>query len=282
MAKKSLGRGLDALLESYSEEQEEKRVMTVSVYDIDTNPDQPRKSFDEEKLKELSASLKQHGIVQPLIVKKHDDRFIIVAGERRYRAARMAGIKTVPCILSEAGEEQLQEISLIENIQREDLNPMEEAAAVKFLMDQHDLTQEEVAARLGKSRPAIANTLRLMNLPENIRALIKSGKLTSGHGKVLAGIDDREMLMELGVKAAEESWSVRKLEDTVRLLNGAKKRRKQPLSKELKQVTAALRDRLGARVSVSGNDEKGRIILHYYSKDDLNNILAGLLGEDDL
>ena len=282
MAKKSLGRGLDALLESYSEEQEEKRVMTVSVYDIDTNPDQPRKSFDEEKLKELSASLKQHGIVQPLIVKKHDDRFIIVAGERRFRAARMAGIKTVPCILSEAGEEQLQEISLIENIQREDLNPMEEAAAVKFLMDQHDLTQEEVAARLGKSRPAIANTLRLMNLPESIRALIKAGKLTSGHGKVLAGLEDKQKLEELGIKAAEEGWSVRKLEDTVRLLNGARKRKQQPLSKELRQVTGALRERLGARVTVSGNDEKGRIILHYYSRDDLNNILSGILGEDDL
>ena len=282
MAKKSLGRGLEALLESYSEEQEEKRVMTVSVYDIDTNPDQPRKSFDEEKLKELAASLKQHGIVQPLIVKKHDDRFIIVAGERRFRAARMAGIKTVPCILSEAGEEQLQEISLIENIQREDLNPMEEAAAVRFLMDQHDLTQEEVAARLGKSRPAIANTLRLMNLPESIRALIKAGRLTSGHGKVLAGLEDKQKLEELGQKAAEEEWSVKKLEDTVRLLNGARKHKQQPLSKELRQVTAALRNRLGARVTVSGNDEKGRIILHYYSRDDLNNILEGLLSEDDL
>lgn len=282
MAKKSLGRGLDALLESYSEVQEEKRVMSLSVYDIDTNPDQPRKSFDEEKLQELSASLKQHGIVQPLIVKKNNDRFLIVAGERRFRAARMAGIKTVPCILSEANEEQLQEISLIENIQREDLNPMEEAAAVKFLMDQHDLTQEEVASRLGKSRPAIANTLRLMNLPEQIRVFIKEGKLTSGHGKVLAGIEDEKMLVELGVKAAEEGWSVRKLEDTARLLNGAKKHRKQTMSKELKQVTAALRNKLGARVSVSGNDEKGRIILHYYSKDDLNNILDNLLGEDAL
>lgn len=282
MAKKSLGRGLDALLESYSEEQEEKRVMTVSVYDIDTNPDQPRKSFDEEKLSELSASLKQHGIVQPLIVKKHDDRFIIVAGERRFRAARMAGIKTVPCILSEAGEEQLKEISLIENIQREDLNPMEEAAAIKFLMDQHDLTQEEVAARLGKSRPVIANTLRLMNLPESIRAFIKEGKLTSGHGKVLAGLEDKQKLEELGKKAAEEGWSVRKLEDTVRLLNGARKHKQQPLSRELKQVTAALRNKLGARVSVSGNENRGRIILHYYSKDDLNNILDGLLDEDDI
>lgn len=282
MAKKSLGRGLDALLESYSDVQEEKRVLSLSVYDIDTNPDQPRKSFDEEKLEELAASLKQHGIVQPLIVKKKDDRYIIVAGERRFRAARLAGIKTVPCILSEANEEQLQEISLIENIQREDLNPMEEAAAVKFLMDQHDLTQEEVASRLGKSRPVIANTLRLMNLPEEIRAYIKEGRLTSGHGKVLAGIEDGKMLRELGTKAAEEGWSVRKLEDTARLLNGAKKRKQQPMSRELKEVTAALRNRLGARVSVSGNEEKGRIILHYYSKDDLNNILDGLLGEDAL
>ena len=282
MAKKSLGRGLDALLESYSEEQDEKRVMTVSVYDIDTNPDQPRKTFDEEKLRELAASLKQHGIVQPLIVKKHDDRYIIVAGERRFRAARIAGIKTVPCILSEAGEEQLKEISLIENIQREDLNPMEEAAAVKFLMEQHDLTQEEVAARLGKSRPAIANTLRLMNLPESIRLLIKEGKLTSGHGKVLAGFEDKRKLEELGLKAAEEGWSVRKLEDTVRLLNHAKNRKQEPLTRELKQITSALRNRLGARVTVSGNGEKGRIILHYYTKDDLNHILEGLLNEDDL
>ena len=129
MAKKGLGRGLDALLENYSEENEEKRVISLSVYDIDTNPDQPRKTFDEEKLKELSVSLKQHGIVQPLIVKKRGDRYVIVAGERRYRAARLAGMKNVPCIVSDADEEQLQEVSLIENIQREDLDPLEEAAA---------------------------------------------------------------------------------------------------------------------------------------------------------
>lgn len=279
MAKKGLGRGLDALLENYSEENEEKRVISLSVYDIDTNPDQPRKTFDEEKLKELSVSLKQHGIVQPLIVKKRGDRYVIVAGERRYRAARLAGMKNVPCIVSDADEEQLQEVSLVENIQREDLDPLEEAAAVKFLMDQHDLTQEEVAARLGKSRPAIANVLRLLHLPDSVQALMKSGKLSAGHGKILAGLQNEEKAEELGKKAAAENWSVRQLEDTVRLLNGAKNRKPQQMSKELKHVTAALRNRIGAKVTLTGDENSGRIILHYFSKDDLDNILDSILGD---
>lgn len=279
-AKKGLGRGLDALLENYTVENEEKRVISLSVYDIDTNPEQPRKTFDEEKLKELSVSLKQHGIVQPLIVKKRDDRYVIVAGERRYRAARLAGMKTVPCIVSEADDEQLQEVSLIENIQREDLDPLEEAVAVKFLMQQHDLTQEEVSSRLGKSRPAIANVLRLLNLSEPVQKLMKSGKLTAGHGKILAGLADEARAEELGLKAAEEGWSVRKLEDTVRLLNGAKNRKQVPMTKELKHVTAALRNKIGAKVTLSGDENEGRIILHYFSKDDLNNILDSILGED--
>ena len=283
MAKKSLGRGLDVLLESYSDTaEEEKRVMPLSVYDIDTNPDQPRKTFDEEKLNELAASLKQHGIVQPLIVKKKDDRYLIVAGERRFRAARLAGLATVPCIISEAGDEALAEVSLIENIQREDLNPMEEAAAIRFLMEQHDLTQEEVSARLGKSRSAVANILRLMNLPESIRGFISEGKLTSGHGKILAGLDNDALAEELGTKAAKEGWSVRLLEDTVRLLNGSKKHREKTVPPELKRVTSAIRQKLGARVTLQGSEEKGRIILHYYSKDDFDTILEGILGEDTL
>ena len=164
--KKGLGRGLDALLDPYSVEQEDSskdhRVISVSVRDIDTNAQQPRKQFDEEALSELSASIKTHGIVQPLIVKERNGRYLIIAGERRFRAARMAGLNEVPVLVADYDEAQIHEVSLIENIQREDLNPIEEAAAIRFLMQQHDMTQEEVASRLGKSRPAIANALRLL------------------------------------------------------------------------------------------------------------------------
>ena len=171
---KGLGKGLDALLGGSGFE-ESSVVSTLSVYLIDTNLDQPRKTFDEAKLKELATSIEQHGVVQPIIVKKYDDRYKIIAGERRFRAARMAGLNEVPVIVRDLDEQEVLEVSLIENLQRENLNPIEEAAAIRALMDEHDLTQEEVAKRLGKSRPAIANSVRLLALPEEIKALVLDG-----------------------------------------------------------------------------------------------------------
>lgn len=213
-------------MESVETQEHQGKVLTLSVYEIDTNPDQPRKTFDEEKLAELAESIRRHGIVQPLVVAPKGQRYIIVAGERRFRAARLAGLKTVPAICMEAEEGALQEVSLIENIQREDLNPVEEAAAIRFLMEQHDLTQEEVAQRISKSRPVVANSLRLLTLPKSIQTLMKEGKLSAGHGKILAGLEDKKQAEELGKRAAEENWSVRRLEDTLRLLNANRSRKK--------------------------------------------------------
>ena len=169
--KKGLGRGLDALLESFEPGKGPATLQEVSVYDIDTNPDQPRKTFDEEKLNELATSIRTHGIVQPLILYRQGNRYTIVAGERRYRAARLAGLKAVPAVITDKEEHELQEVSLIENLQREDLNPVEEAAAIRFLMIQHNLTQEEVSSRIGRSRPAVTNALRLLNLPESVQGI---------------------------------------------------------------------------------------------------------------
>ena len=167
--KKGLGRGLDALLGDYTAAPPE-GVRQTDVYLIDTNADQPRKTFDEEKLRELADSIARHGMVQPIIVRQNGERFVIVAGERRFRAARMAGLTQVPVIVKALDDAEVMEVALIENLQRENLNPIEEAAAIRFLMEQHDLTQEEVAKRLAKSRPAIANSLRLLNLDEIGRA----------------------------------------------------------------------------------------------------------------
>lgn len=278
--KKGLGRGLDALMESVETQEQQGKVLTLSIYEIDTNPDQPRKNFDEEKLKELSESIRRHGIVQPLVVAQKGQRYVIVAGERRFRAARLAGLKTVPAICMEADEGALQEVALIENIQRENLNPMEEAAAIRFLMDQHDLTQEEVAQRISKSRPVVANSLRLLSLPKEVQRLMKEGKLSAGHGKILAGLEDEKQAEELGVRAAAESWSVRRLEDTIRLMN-ANRSRKKNTDPYMRRMAGDLRSKLGARVAINGDQEKGKIVISYYSKDDLAAIYEAIVGIEE-
>ena len=279
--KKGLGRGLDALLDELDlEEKDESRVEQVSLYDIDTNPDQPRKTFDEEKLEELAASLKRHGVVQPLIVKRNGLRYTIIAGERRFRAARIAGLMTVPVIVSDMDEEGIMEVALVENIQRENLNPIEEAAAIKLLMQQHDLTQEEVSARIGKSRPAIANALRLLTLDKSVSEMIKSGKLTAGHGKMLAGIGDKDVQRTLAEKAAERDWSVRRLEDELRFASWEKKPKvKQEYTPEFRSALRAMRNRLKTKIAVEGTEEKGKLIISYYNADDLETIYRAIMGE---
>ena len=252
--KKGLGRGLDALLDELDlEEKENGQIEQVSLYDIDTNPDQPRKTFDEEKLKELAASLKRHGVVQPLIVKRNGLRYTIIAGER-----------------------------LVENIQRENLNPIEEAAAIRLLMEQHDLTQEEVSARIGKSRPAIANALRLLSLEKPVAELIKSGKLSAGHGKMLAGVGDKEQQIALANKTIEKDWSVRRLEDELRFASWEKKPKvKQEYSPEFRAALRAMRNRLKTKISVEGTEEKGKLMISYYNKDDLDTIYRAIMGDEE-
>ena len=281
--KKGLGRGLDALLDELDlEEKSGGQIEQVSLYDIDTNPDQPRKTFDEEKLKELAASLKRHGVVQPLIVKRNGLRYTIIAGERRFRAARLAGLSTVPVLVSDLDENTIMEVALVENIQRENLNPIEEAAAIRLLMEQHDLTQEEVSARIGKSRPAIANALRLLSLEKPVTEYIKSGKLSAGHGKMLAGIEDRERQIELANKAIEKDWSVRRLEDELRFAAWEKKpKAKQEYSPEFKAALRAMRNKLKTKVAVEGTEQKGKLIISYYNADDLDTIYRAIMGDEE-
>lgn len=282
MAKKGLGRGLDALLEPYTTEETEQkgRVLEVSIHDIDNNRDQPRKSFDETALRELADSIAVHGVVQPLIVKKNGERYTIIAGERRFRAARLAGLKTVPVLTADYNEAQMQEVALIENIQRENLNPVEEAAAIKFLMAQHDMTQEEVSARLGKSRPAVANSLRLLNLPKEILPLVKDGTLSAGHGRALAGVQNAQMQKKLADECVRMGYSVRALESRIQNLSaGAARKVKSTVPKdaELMRFEEELREKLGTRVQIAGTDKRGKITIEYFTADDLQRIYESIL-----
>ncbi len=283
--KKGLGRGLDALLDPYQQPdmRQGTGVSEVNIHDIDNNPLQPRKDFDEEKLNELAASIKIHGIVQPIIVKEHEGRYSIIAGERRYRAARLAGLRKIPVIVAAYDDEQIHEVSLIENIQREDLNPIEEAASIRFLMEQHDLTQEEISARIGKSRPAVANALRLLSLPEKVLDMVKKGALSAGHGRALAGLTDSALQQKLANECLQLGYSVRALESRIKNLGTEKKpkpRAEGRLSVELHETEDRFRERLGTRVQIRGSEKKGKITIEYFSREDLQNIYDCILGQE--
>ena len=289
--KKGLGRGLDALLDPYSAgiEETEKTgagVLTVNVRDIDTNALQPRKQFDETSLGELAESIRVHGIVQPLIVKQKGSRYMIIAGERRFRAARLAGLTEVPVLVTDYDEAQIHEVSLIENIQRENLNPVEEAAAIRFLMKQHDMTQEEVSGRLGKSRPAIANALRLLQLPESVIELLKSGALSAGHGRTLAGLTDNGQIEHLAKECVEREYSVRTLEEKIKALSERKKlmqpvkKEKPGLPAELATLEESFRESLGTKVSLAGTNTRGKITIEYFSREDLERVFDKISGRE--
>lgn len=279
--KKGLGKGLDALLGDYAQPPQE-GVRDLYVYSIDTNAGQPRKEFDEDKLAELSASISRHGMVQPILVRQKGERYVIIAGERRFRAARMAGLSTVPAIVKELDEAEVMEVALIENLQRENLNPIEEAAAIRFLMQQHDLTQEEVSKRLSKSRPAIANSLRLLSLPEAVLALLRTGGLQAGHARALAGLQDENDQKRLAEKIVKEGLSVRAAEALVREMQERpakkEKRKTEPLrDSDLLAAEETLRERLGTKVAIQGTGTKGRIVIEYFNAGDLQAIYDALL-----
>ena len=284
--KKGLGRGLDALLDPYRAEEnegEKDRVVRVPIRQIDTNRQQPRRDFDEDALAELADSIRVHGIVQPLIVVRNGNRYTIVAGERRFRAARMAGLTELPVLVADYDEKEIHEVALIENIQRQDLNPIEEASAIRFLMEQHDLTQEEVSGRIGRSRPAVANTLRLLQLPEETIDLIRRGELTAGHGRALAGIRDQKLQRSITAETLRLGYSVRALESRIRNLqkkDGGKGRKKERKSPVLTETERMLREALGTRVKIEGTEEKGTVTLYYYSESGLNE-LFGLLTREN-
>ena len=272
--KKGLGRGLDALLGDYTQPTPE-GVQALDIHAIDINADQPRKDFDAAKLQELADSIQRHGVVQPIIVRQKGSRYTIVAGERRFRAARMAGLTTVPVIVKDMEEAQVMEVALIENLQREDLNPIEEAAAIRFLMQQHDLTQEEVSKRLAKSRPAIANSLRLLSLPEQIQDYLKKGQLQAGHARALAGLQDEKLQLALAEKIIREGLSVREAEALVREQGNKPPRPQKTQAQTDPDLAAAethLRERLGTKVSIKGNGKRGRIVIEYYNAETLQGL----------
>ena len=282
-AQRGLGRGLGALLGDVVEPQEEQQaqperagqadeVRQLPITSIDPNRDQPRRVFKEDALQELAQSIRSVGVLQPIIVAEREGRYEIIAGERRYRAARLADLETIPAIVRDWDEQKRLEAALIENLQRDDLNPIEEAAGVKSLMDQAGLTQEEAAARLGRSRPALANLLRLLTLHPMVRQMLTEGRLSAGHGRALAGVDERRQI-QLANLTVQQGWSVRQLE-RICAQPPAKEDKKPAPKKEpqLKELEGMARDLFGTRVKLDGDFERGKIVLSYYSADDLQRI----------
>ncbi|MBT2575058.1 ParB/RepB/Spo0J family partition protein [Bacillus sp. ISL-51] len=280
MAKGGLGKGINALFNQV--DLSEETVEEIKISDLRPNPYQPRKHFDDESLAELKESVLQHGILQPIIVRKSLKGYDIVAGERRYRAAKLAGKDTVPAIVRELSESLMREIALLENLQREDLSPLEEALAYDSLLKHLDLTQEQLAKRLGKSRPHIANHLRLLTLPESIQQLIAEGTLSMGHGRTLLGLKNKNKLEPLVKKVVDEQLNVRQLEQLIQQLNSnvpRETKKKDPVQDVvLKERESYLQNYFGTTVNIKRQKKKGKIEIEFFSNDDLERILE-LLSE---
>lgn len=284
MEKRGLGRGLESLFgsnfvqtenvsrETIKDNENDKRVKMISLSLIDPNKDQPRKKFDEEALKELADSIKIHGVLQPILVVNRDGRYLIVAGERRWRASKLAGIKEIPCIIEDFTNSEIKEISIIENLQRKDLSPIEEAKAIKELIDEFGWTQEVVAERLGKSRPAISNTLRILSLEPEVIEMIENGKLSAGHAKSLVVVTDKDAQIRLAKQVCEKKLTVRDLEQAVKSKKPKSTNVSSNLSNEFHELIMDMQRVFGTKVSVIGAENRGRIYIDYFSKDDLDRI----------
>ncbi len=277
-----LGRGLESLFEDAAPSFEsDTRIETLPLREIEPDPGQPRKTFDDETLAELSASIAEHGLLQPIAVRpKPSGGYLIVAGERRWRASRMAGLTEVPVIVKDVTDEQAMELALVENLQREDLDPVEEAAGIRELMTRCDLTQEQAARKLGKSRSALANSLRLLSLPETVLELLKSGFITIGHAKVVLGLPTPELQEEAAQMIADNQLNVRQAEALCKkLAKPAKEPVAVPLPSALPvEVEESLKQALGSEVRVAYHDGKGKLTVHFYSDDQLK-AFANLLGQ---
>ncbi len=278
------GKGLNALFtdneENVKVDIKDMPTVEIPISEIDRNTNQPRKTFKEESLKEMASSIASYGVLQPLLlVKQENGRYLIIAGERRFRAATMAGLKKVPAIVRDFTEQQIQEISLIENLHREDLNAIEAAEGMKELMENHGLTQEEVATRIGKSRPYVTNTLRLLQLPKEVTELVRSGALSPGHARAIISIDDKDYLITLAKQACDNNLTVRDIENRVRLYFTRKAiqpgpRKEREVSVELKEMVNDMKRIFATKVKLLGNDKKGRIIIDYFNEDDIDRIHA--------
>lgn len=287
MQKRGLGKGLGALIPEVGPVERE-QIREIPPEQIRPNPKQPRKQFDEAKLAELAASIREHGIVQPVVVRPlGPDTFELVAGERRWRAAQMAGLPKLPAVVRDFTPAQVMEIALIENLQREDLNPVEEAEAYRLLLEEFGLTQEELARRLGKSRPQISNTLRLLQLPETVRGDLASGRVSMGHAKVLLGIEDPVQMEALAQRVVTENLSVRELEAALEQLQvarpakGGRPKKQNTRDPQLLALEARLRERFGTPVKVLPGSPRGKLEIYFYGEEDLARIYDLLCGKDE-
>ncbi|WP_206460157.1 ParB/RepB/Spo0J family partition protein [Anaerovorax sp. IOR16] len=289
--KSGLGRGLESLFSGVEINTEDLKkgeafdkgdgIVYIDVNDMKPNVNQPRKSFNDEKIEELAKSIEIHGIIQPIMVRDSRNGYEIVAGERRWRAARKAGLKKVPCLIRELDEQQNMLVAIVENMQREDLNPIEEALALEEMIKTHGLTQEEVSKSVGKSRPYITNALRLLKLPEKVRSYVVEGALSSGHARAIAGMKEESLQIQAADKAVSEGWSVREMErftgeDAVKTGKRAKPRPREK-KREIKDIENQLKDILGTKVTIDYGIKKGKIEIEYYSRDELERLYELLL-----
>jgi ParB family chromosome partitioning protein len=271
--KKGLGKGLGALITSA--ETDDTGVKELRITDIEPNSSQPRKYFNDEKLSQLAESIKQHGVVQPLIVQREGDTYKIVAGERRWRASRLAGLQTVPAIVRDLSNKQVMEIALIENLQREDLNPIEEAEAYDRLITDFEMTQEEISATVGKSRPAIANSLRLLSLQEKLKVKLIDGEITSGHARALLSLSDTALQLKAAEEITKKELNVRDTEMLVKRLTKLKtEKKKDTTDVEYRAIEERFREVFGTKVKIMNNKKNGKIMIEYYSLDELDRIIS--------
>ena len=280
-----LGRGLSALIPDISTEIDKKDIITIDLKNIYPNQDQPRRVFDEEKIKILSESIKNYGVLQPIVLKPDDKgKYMIIAGERRYRASKLARKSDIPAVIKDIPMKDIMEIALIENLQREELNPIEEALAYRSLIKNYEVTQEEISEAVGKSRPHITNTLRLLNLPQKIMDMIDQGQITAGHGKALLRVNDENLQLELANKVIAEELSVRATEALAKKICEDNIKEVPKKSKEknvfIVDVEEKLRNIFGTKVNISKGKKKGKIEIEYYNEDDLNNIVSMLLQDN--
>lgn len=277
MAKSKMGRGLGALFEPTVSDTSD-TVETLRIAQVEPNKNQPRSTFDDEKLEELADSIKEHGVIQPIIVVKNNEMYKIVAGERRWRAAKKAGLKEIPVVIRNYSEFEIAQIALIENLQRENLNPIEEALGYQTLMSKYNMTQEDVSGKIGKSRSAVANSVRLLSLDEPIQQKLISGEISSGHARALLAVSSPKARMALLDAILEKNLNVRQTETFAKQIEANKPTRKKPvmdeqLKAQLENLEDRLSSRLGTKVKFSHDKKKGKIEIEYYGNDDLERIL---------
>ena len=293
MAKKNsgLGRGLDAIFLDNSRDNasdnKENQISQIKISLVDPKSDQPRKYFNKESLEELSESIKENGLLQPILVREYaGDRYQIIAGERRFRACKLAGLSEIPAIILDRDDKDTAQIALIENIQREDLNPLEEAMAYKSLAEEYNMTQEELSGQVGKSRSALANMMRLLDLPEEILTMVAARDLSSGHARTLLGVKDRDDMILLAQIAVDNDLSVRQLEDEVKRINKPKKDKKEeepiPFVDYFREMELRMQRTLGRKVRIDGKGKKKAVTLYYEDNEDLDELIKAICGADFL